>query len=133
MEEQTSGTSRAWLLWAIKEQCAGGQELIAESNAIGRSKRYKWLLGRLEERLEVEIIQGYHKRRRAEANEASWELRRRNLATIEENLASRRESRQKVGLGDDSYSLNTQKVADKLRKAIEKHELQEGAKEHGTE
>lgn len=139
-QEQTSDTSRAWLLWAIKEQCAGGQELITESNAIGRSRRYKWLLDQLEERVEVEIIRGYHKRRRAEANERTWEQKRRNLARIEENLAIRRENRQRVGLqDDDSYSLRmaevsvTEEEAEELLRYLEylRWRKGKGAAEHG--
>ncbi len=122
MEEQTNTTSRAWLLQAIKDNCAGGQELIASSNAIGRSKRYKWLLNRLDERLEVEIIQGYHQRRRAEANERTWENKQSRLERLEERIADR----QKAGIhGDDSYSRRLDQEAAKMRVSIENHELQQ--------
>ncbi len=124
-EKQTS--SRAWLLWAIKEQCAGGEELITASNAIGRSSRYKWLLDQLDERLEVEIIQGYHKRRRAEANEQTWENKQFRLGRLEERIADR----QKAGIhGDDSYSRRLDQEAAKMRVSIEKHELQQQGEGH---
>lgn len=124
-QEEEQSSSRAWLLWAIREQCADGKELLAQSNGMGRSKRYKWLLDRLDERLEAEIIRGYHQRRRAEANEHGWQLKRRNLSRVEENLASRRANSQKLELPDDSYSLFLAKRAEKLRRAIEKHDRQQ--------
>lgn len=129
-QEPTSVGYRSWLLQAVRDTCTGGEELLEQSKQYKSQQRYTWLLGQLTQRGETEILVAYETRRRAEVNARSWQKKQFQLERLEERI----EDRQKVGIhGDDSYSLRMDKLATKWRKAIEKHELQEGAKEHGTE
>ena len=121
----------SWLLETIRANCAGGEELVAASKKFKSREQYAWLLDQLLDRGETEIIESYRKRRRDEVNERTLRLKRLQLAGLDERIASRL----KAGLREDSYSLDLQKTADKLRKAIEKHDaLQQGeAKDDRTE
>ena len=109
----------SWLLQAIRDNCVDGSDLLEQSKQYKSHKRFEWLLDQLKQRGETEILVGYQTRRRAEYNERSWRLKRQRLASLEKQLASRKQ------IEGDSYSLFVKRAADKLRKSIERHDRQQ--------